>query len=206
MMPLPEMLTTRLRIRPYTEDDFSARVAFDKEINGQDTKLEDTRHWLKWTIASYREQSRLDQPPYGDYAITLSEGGPPIGAVGLVPALIPWGVLTRIVSADEDALVSPEFGLYWAVLPKYRGQGYAAEAAKSLIDRVFAGLSARRVVATTDYDNHASRRVMEKLNMTIMRNDNHHPDWCQLVGVLNHPGLPPFSEAGPETLVDAPEY
>jgi RimJ/RimL family protein N-acetyltransferase len=49
------------------------------------------------------------------------------------------------------------------------GQGYATEGALALIRKGFAKLGARRVVATTYQDNLASRRVMEKAGMTLVR-------------------------------------
>ena len=47
------------------------------------------------------------------------------------------------------------------------GKGYAAEGARALIRKGFAELGARRIVATTYQDNLASRRVMEKVGMTL---------------------------------------
>jgi RimJ/RimL family protein N-acetyltransferase len=49
------------------------------------------------------------------------------------------------------------------------GQGYATEGAQALIDKGFRQLGAQRVVASTYQDNLASRRVMDKLGMTLER-------------------------------------
>jgi RimJ/RimL family protein N-acetyltransferase len=49
------------------------------------------------------------------------------------------------------------------------GMGYATEGARALIRLGFAELGVQRVVATTYEDNLASRRVMEKLGMTLVR-------------------------------------
>ena len=49
------------------------------------------------------------------------------------------------------------------------GQGYATEGARALIRKGFTEWGMRRVVATTYEDNLASRRVMEKLGMTLVR-------------------------------------
>ena len=49
------------------------------------------------------------------------------------------------------------------------GRGYATEGARALIRKGFAELGARRVVATTYQDNLASRRVMEKAGLTLVR-------------------------------------
>lgn len=49
------------------------------------------------------------------------------------------------------------------------GQGYATEVARALIDTGFRELGVRRVVASTAAENRASRRVMEKAGMTLVR-------------------------------------
>ncbi|MGE0543770.1 MAG: GNAT family N-acetyltransferase [Dehalococcoidia bacterium] len=49
------------------------------------------------------------------------------------------------------------------------GKGYATEGARALIRKGFTEQGVRRVFATTYQDNLASRRVMEKLGMTLVR-------------------------------------
>src|SRR5690242_5791774 len=49
------------------------------------------------------------------------------------------------------------------------GQGYATEGARALIRKGFTELGAQRVVATTYQDNLASRRVLEKAGLTLVR-------------------------------------
>ena len=49
------------------------------------------------------------------------------------------------------------------------GRGLATEGARALVRKGFTELGVRRVVATTYQDNLASRRVMEKVGMTLVR-------------------------------------
>jgi RimJ/RimL family protein N-acetyltransferase len=49
------------------------------------------------------------------------------------------------------------------------GKGYGTEGSRALIRKGFAELGVRRVVASTYQDNLASRRVMEKVGMTLVR-------------------------------------
>lgn len=49
------------------------------------------------------------------------------------------------------------------------GQGYATEGARALIHKGFSDLGMQRVFATTYQDNRVSRRVMEKVGMTLVR-------------------------------------
>jgi ribosomal-protein-alanine N-acetyltransferase len=185
-MHLPTLDTPRLTIRPYTPADLDARHALMAETFGSTDALEDTRRWLAWTVAAYRELARLYQPPYGDYAVILRQTGETIGTVGLVPALIPWDALTAD-PARRNTFTQPEFGLFWAVRTAHRGRGYAVEAARPIIAHVFTALNGRRVIAQTEYDNHASQRVMVKLGMTLHRNPGSDPPWLEVVGVLANP-------------------
>ena len=184
-MPLrmPDFQTERLIIRDYTADDLNSRHRLTLEACGGQTLISETQSWLDWTIASYRELGRLYQPPYGDRAVVLRESGEAIGSIGLVPSVIPWGALDGV----PNARLSPEFGLYWAILPAYWGQGLAPEAAQPLIDYLFNQFNAKRIVATTEHDNTASQCVMDKLGMTIKRNPGREPEWFQVVGILDAP-------------------
>ena len=185
-MSIPVLETSRLRIQEYTAGDLENRRQLMAQAFGNSGSLEATHRWLEWTIASYRELARLYQPPYGDYAITLKSSGELIGAVGLVPALIPWNTLLD-ETPPAQYLTAPEFGLFWAIFQAHQGQGYATEAGRALIEFIFAALHARRVVATTEHEKLASQRVMRKLGMRLLRNEGREPGWCQVVGVLEHP-------------------
>lgn len=56
------------------------------------------------------------------------------------------------------------------------GKGYAVEGARALIRKGFRELGVQRVIATTYQDNHASRRVMEKVGMTLVRAFRYTPE------------------------------
>lgn len=190
-MRLPRLETDRLIIRGYTAGDLETRHRLNHECFGSSQSIEETRSWLMWNVAGYTEFERLYQPPYGDYAVALKESGVVVGSVGIVPAGVPWGVFSNEHPAGDPArlLVSPEFGLFWAVLPEFQGNGYASEAAHPLIQHLFTRMNMKRVVATTEHTNTASQRVMEKLGMTLLRNPTNEPFWFEVVGVIEHPLL-----------------
>lgn len=50
----------------------------------------------------------------------------------------------------------------YGIVPSRRGCGYATEAVRALLALAFQDRSVDEVVATTDFDNLASRRVLEK--------------------------------------------
>jgi RimJ/RimL family protein N-acetyltransferase len=67
--------------------------------------------------------------------------------------------------ADRARRLQAELG--WALHPDYTGQGYATEALTALLAYCFGDLGLRRVTASAFADNHASRRLMERLGMRL---------------------------------------
>lgn len=183
-MKIDQLDTLRLRVRPFHEEDLDRCRRFRREVFALDESGEGARRWLRWTIDSYRELANLGQPPYADYAIELRGSGEFIGSAGIVPTLVPWGALK---GDPSDTLLSPEIGLFWGILPAYRRRGYATEAGSALLDYLFQDLMARQAVATTERDNIASQRAMEKLGMKLFHNPSPEPRWCQVVGLIVNP-------------------
>ena len=196
MSPIPSLTTERLVIRPFTMDDLDILCQIlDLDLMTADVGSEGTytrqerERWLQWTIWSYEELARLNQPPYGDRAITLKQTQQVIGACGFVPCLAPFGRLPVWRSTDHKTAAnfnSPEVGLFYALSPTYQRQGYATEAAQALIDYAFTRLQFKRIVATTTYENAASMAVMRKVGMHIERNPYPDPPWFQVVGLLEN--------------------
>ncbi len=189
MTALPSLETERLIVRPFTMDDLDAKQRLNQAVWGEVTE-EAQRAYLTWAVANYQQLAMLFQPPYGDRAIELKVTGEMIGSVGIVPAWIPWGVLastqdTESAADPANARCSPEMGLFYAVHPDHQRKGYAAEAARAVVDAMFKR-NLKRFIATTDFDNEASIAVMRKLGMTIERNQFSQPHWCQIVGVLEN--------------------
>ncbi len=58
--------------------------------------------------------------------------------------------------------------LGWIIHRDYWGRGYAAEAAKGMIDYFADAMKLKRFIAHCDEENQASARVMEKLGMTYV--------------------------------------
>jgi ribosomal-protein-alanine N-acetyltransferase len=172
------------------------------------------RSWLEWSRLSAEWLPKMFQPPYGDRAVVLKSSGEVIGAVGYVPCFdvfeqIPGlscsstsgGIESPAGSSNKrsDRLKPPlqndnnpsvyrvaEMGLFWAIDPQHQRHGYATEAAQALIDFAFQQLRAKRLIATTEYDNAASMGVMRKLGMRIERNPLPQPSWLQVVGILQN--------------------
>lgn len=184
MRTMPTLNGVRVHIRPFTANDFVAVLTlFDDVSDGSHVEpaVRARRNaWLAWATSNHDELARLDQPPYGDRAIVLSATDTIIGAIGLVPCLDVYG---QAGIGPDDGRTRTEMGLFWMVHPDYQRKGYATEAGQLLVRYAMDELRIERVIATTDYDNHASQAVMRKLGMDIRRNSQATPPWLQLVGV-----------------------
>lgn len=89
-----------------------------------------------------------DRLGYGFYLTELKDGGIPIGICGLV---------------KRDFLEDVDVG--FAFLPRFRGKGYAFEAASAVMGYAQSVLGQKRIVAITSEDNHASGKLLEKLGL-----------------------------------------
>lgn len=178
-----DLQTARLHIRHFEQSDSDGCWQLWRDAFKSEKPRHRLQSWLDWTLDSYRELAGLGQPPYADYAVELRTSREFIGAVGIVPTLVPWDAL----QGGTQHLLSPEVGLFWGILPRFQRQGYAREAGGALIDWLFDALALRQVVATTEYHNIASQNTMKALGMTLYRNPKSEPAWCQVVGKISNP-------------------
>jgi RimJ/RimL family protein N-acetyltransferase len=198
VLELQALETERLVLRPFVPADLpEAHRILDVELaeadlGGEGAKtLEARSRWLQWTILGYEQQARLHQPPYGERAVALRQTGELIGAAGYVPCLDAYGQIPSLAAGRSGGLTWTELGLFYALAPAHRRQGYAAEAARALVRNAFDRLRLGRLIATTGRDNAGSIGVMRKLGMRIETNPGPQPPWMQVVGVLENPAAPP---------------
>src|SRR5262249_6845437 len=89
---------------------------------------------------------------FGLFRVERRDDGASVGMCGLI---------------RRDGLDDVDIG--FAFLESARGQGYASEAARAVLDYGLGELGLERIVAITNVDNHASSRVLEKLGMRYVR-------------------------------------
>lgn len=198
-MRMPPLETPRLIIRPLILDDLDAvHRILDVELRDADfgneaaKSLDERRQWLQWTVMGYEQLAKLHQPPYGERAIVLRQSNRVIGACGFVPCLNPFEQLPSLSRGGPigpSGRTSTEFGLFYAIAPAHQRRGYAAEAAKAMVDYAFRTLHLGRVIATTTRDNVASMGVMRHLGMRIEENPYPDPPWLQVVGIIDNKAL-----------------
>jgi len=87
---------------------------------------------------------------YGPYKMAHKEDGRALGICGLF---------------KREYLEDPDLG--YAVLPSYRGQGYASEAARRVMLAATEVFALPRVAALISPDNRASIVLIEKLGFTL---------------------------------------
>lgn len=188
--------TVRLVVRDLARDDLDAvHRLLDVDLRMDDQSPDLRARWLQWTILDYEFRRRAHQPGYGEYAVARRDTDELVGLVGLVPSLMPFGLLPAYGRGGRYAV--PEVGLFWAIATPHQRQGYAAEAAGALVDHAFTDLKVARLVATTEKDNPASAAVMRALGMTVESYDGAAPFYLEVVGWLDNPDPEPRWPAHP---------
>jgi RimJ/RimL family protein N-acetyltransferase len=155
--------TDRLFLRPFTRDDVDHLVALDADpevvhfiTGGAATPREEVVDEILPAFLRYQESGI----GYGFWAVEEKATG----------AFLGWFHLRPHSDGTPD---EPELG--YRLRREAWGKGYATEGSVALIDRAFEELGARRVYAETMVVHTASRRVMEKAGMELVR--TFHADW-----------------------------
>jgi RimJ/RimL family protein N-acetyltransferase len=187
--------TDRLLVRDLRESDLDAvHEILDLDLWQPGRNRAERARWLTWTILAYEQRQLAHQPPYGEYGIVLNRSSELVGLVGLVPSMMPFGLLDEHGPsswADAQSFNRPEVGLFWGISSRHQRQGYATEAGAAMLAFGFGELKLRRIVATTEHHNTASIGVMRRLSMRIARNPAPTPFFLAVVGILDNPYSPP---------------
>jgi RimJ/RimL family protein N-acetyltransferase len=150
------MQTERLTLRRFTPADLDQLYELDNDpevmryLNGgEPTPREVTEREILPRFLHYDDA----RPGFGRWAAVETRTGIFLGWFSLLPV--------------DDEPHEAELG--YRLRKATWGHGYATEGARALIERGFRELGLRRVLATTYQDNLASRRVMEKCGMRLVR-------------------------------------
>ena len=147
----PDLLTSRLKLRPFLSTDATAvqRLAGHAEV--ADTTLAIPHPYPDGAAEAWISSHETDYASNREitYAITLQTTGEVLGAISLIG-----------ISVKDSRC---EFG-YW-VGREYWSNGYCTEAAARLVVFAYEHLNITRLVARCLARNPASARVMVKLAM-----------------------------------------
>jgi RimJ/RimL family protein N-acetyltransferase len=165
-MDLPLTIQTkRLQLRRWLPED---REPFAK-LNA-DTRVMEffpgllSRH--QSDAVADRIEAHFQRHGYGFWAVEIPGVNPFAGFIGLgVPRF--------------EAPFTPCVEIAWRVAADYWNRGYATEGARAALDFGFESLELEEIVSFTVPDNHRSRRVMEKIGMKHVADDD-----------FDHPLLP----------------
>ena len=155
--------TDRLILRRFTAADVDLLVALDADpdvmhfiTGGRPTPRAEIEHDILPAFLGYHERFA----GYGFWAAIEKATGDFLG----------WFHFRPAPGSPPD---EPELG--YRLRRSAWGKGYGTEGSRALIRKGFAELGVRRVVASTMAVNLASRRVMEKSGLTLVR--TFHQDW-----------------------------
>jgi RimJ/RimL family protein N-acetyltransferase len=169
--------TERLRIRPFTLEDFPAlRAMRSKEEVARylGTTALQTPEFIQERLHAYLECYRLHG--FGVAAMTEKSGGVLIGWSGLQPLEFGWNG-ERSAKADKEIEVGYGFDSpHW-------GKGYATEAAEAWLRYGFEEAGLQRIIAVASPLNEGSWRVMEKLGMRYETTEPHYGNECVVYAI-----------------------
>jgi len=170
------LLTPRLVLRPFTEDDIpAAHQVFEShpDVWKYDPGFERTYEQRAEIIRRYAANN--DPKGEGTLAVTITNGTL-IGYVGLQLYILPG-----------EPVSTPEVELYYKLGRNWWGQGYAQEASQRMLDYAFNEMRLARIVTVTQKENTPSLKLMARLGMNIK---DAPPTWPgEVLGILNNPQL-----------------
>ncbi|MBV9425031.1 MAG: GNAT family N-acetyltransferase [Solirubrobacterales bacterium] len=151
-IPVP-IETRRLLLRPFTPGDIEqihyiySDPAVWTHIDGVEASrsLTETRRRVDRFITCQRQHG------YSFWAVREKRTGELVGDGGLIPRV--WR--------------GPEIELGYRFARSHWGQGFATEVATAWLSAAFEHLELERIVAVARADHLASRRVMERIGMTL---------------------------------------
>jgi Acetyltransferases, including N-acetylases of ribosomal proteins len=155
MAKTPLIITTeRLVLRPLGMVDFDSiyEYSLDKENTKYMMKLPTQKHEIEEFLIATVADWESDNPLYYEFAVTLDNKH--IGTISLY------------LSDDRQ-----ECDLGCIIVRNYQHKGYATEASKAVLDFAVTQLKVKKVIAYCDSRNLPSRKVIEKLGLSLERSD-----------------------------------
>ena len=182
--------TERLIIRPFVMQDLAAAhqlLDVDIQWSGPSFSLDQRRQRLQFyiSLAQWGDTGCI----YGYRAITLKPNSLLIGICGFTPVLWQAQLKARLWpelfgEMKDDPYASLELDIGYALGSQHRGQGYATEAVKALVDYAFRALTVHWIFAGTERSNTGSIRMMQHIGMQVASNpDQPELDWPHGPGV-----------------------
>jgi ribosomal-protein-alanine N-acetyltransferase len=164
--------TPRLLLREWREEDSTTFAAMSADPGLTEFLLPPDDSWVE------RAKAHWERRGFGQFVVELPGIAGFIGVVGLS-------------EAHPAVPAAPAIEAAWRLARPYWGHGYAAEAARAVIEDGLGRLGLDQIIAITAVDNTRSRRVMERIGMQRNPDDDFEFD---------HPRLPPGHPLRPHVL------
>jgi RimJ/RimL family protein N-acetyltransferase len=162
--------TQRLLLREMSESDieFVAQMLAHPEVMQYWPRCYSRQEAVEWI---QRQQQRYARDGVGYWLAVSRETGQLVGQAGLM-----------VVHVDG----AEELGLGYMIDRRFWRKGYATEAAAGSRDYAFVTLSRTRIIALVRPENAPSRRVAQKLGMSL-EGSTHYADYAHLLFVATSP-------------------
>jgi len=161
--PPRQIETERLFLRPPTEDDAPAMHAIFGDMRVMewlDRDAPDTPE--KILERAQRHERFFRELGHGMYLVRVKDTGELAGDCGVMPL----------------EAKGPGVEIGWRFAPAHWGKGYATEAARAVLDDIYARTDLDEILAVTRADNARSKRVMEKIGLRFRAVETHYDKPC----------------------------
>ena len=149
------IMTERLVLRPFSEEDSGELLRLFRDESVRKYLLDDALVTADWMMAE----------------ITASQGRFRRSGAGLWSARAKGRPQILGFGGFREFFDPPELQLLYGLLPAFWGRGLATEIAGAVCDHAFCNLGFSQVAAAIDVPNVASRRVLERLGMKLLRTE-----------------------------------
>lgn len=167
--------TERLVLRPLTEADADDVFAYQS--------LPDVVEYLPWPVRD-REESREHTAQRAGFTRLADDKDAIILGAELVGPNGEPGPVIGDLSIFLRSAANAQVAIGWVFHPSRQGRGYATEAARAVLEFVFAEVGAHRVFAEVDPRNTASVALCQRLGMRLeglfVENEIFKGEWSDL--------------------------
>ncbi len=150
----PTLETERLILRPVTEDDATGVFLYASNPNLTRFTLFETHQTIEesfWFVKTYAHSRYASNEP---------------DPLGIVIKSDPVGLIVGALGAHWVSQPNGTMEMGYSIGEPFWGRGYIPEAARALIDYLFANYAVERLQARVFVGNDSSDRVLEKLGFT----------------------------------------
>jgi RimJ/RimL family protein N-acetyltransferase len=168
-MSFPDLITSRLRLRAWRESDFEPHVKWGADLRVNEflpflnvprtaeASRERIARFLATPVEKRREWVRaMAEMPYPWWAVEVTGVADVIGGIGL--------------GADTfESDFTPCVEIAWRFAPEYWGNGYATEAARTVLSYGFTTMGLSEIFSMSALGNKRSFALMDRIGLHYLK-------------------------------------